>query len=160
MLQNLGLVKQLAKAYRPGAYLVRIESTVELTGVATGDSCRHIFSDSGATLEDYWTVNLDGRIRYSQNPHILRYDTSADIAPSLLVDSPEAISKALVYGFSRCTERFPGERWSLQVTYDAQGGVPMVSMHLQDTRFANFGQVMISPQTGTLLFRDIFEKCG
>lgn len=160
MLQNLGLVSQLARGYRPNSYLVRIESSgVRLTG-RSDDAIRYIFAYPGGRLEDYWAVDPDGRLHYSENPHILRYDTASDLAPALSVDSPAAVAASLSYGFNRCVQLFPNSNWSFQVAYDSQAGTPTIRMRLFGTGSEVFGDVFISPQTGALLFRDVFEKCG
>lgn len=162
MLQNLALVTQLAKAYRPNAYLVRVESgAVGLSGtLSLGAAWKYIFSFPSAQLEDYWTVLTDGRMQYSANPHILPYDTSTDISGRLLTDSPAAVSAALSHGFSRCIERFPSAQWLFQMHYDSEGGIPHVYLRLLGTDFEVFGVVVLSPQTGSLLTKDVYETCG
>jgi hypothetical protein len=160
MLQNLAFVTKLARDYRPTVYLVRVESNVGLSGIVlTGSATNYIFSYQDARLEDVWTVFSDGRTFYSEHPHILRYDTLADLAPSLLVDSPGAITSALSYGLDGCIAKDPVAAWKLQMSYDSQGGVPTVKMQLLGTGSRFFGDVYISSQNGTLLFKDIFGDC-
>jgi len=162
MLQNLALVTQLAKAYRPNAYLVRVDSGAVLpTGVlAPGTRWNYIFNYANAPLEDYWALLTDGRMEYSTQPHIFRYDISTDISGRLLVDSPAAVSAALSYGFSRCIERFPLAPWRFQMHYDSEDGTPHAYMRLLGTGSEIFGVVTVSPQTGALLTKDVYETCG
>lgn len=160
-LQNLALATRLARDFRPNAYLVRVEPNVDLTGVVLpGSVNNYIFAYPGGSLEDYWTVRADGAMSYSSQPHILRYDTDSDLAPSLMIDSPAAVTLALDYGLRRCVDRFSGGDWRLYLRYDSQRGVPTAAMRLLDSGSEVFGDVSISPKTGGLLFRDVFEKCG
>lgn len=160
-LQNLALATRLAREFRPNAYLVRVEPDVGLTGIVLpGSANNYIFAYPGGLLEDYWTVRADGGMRYSAQPHILRYDTNTDLAPSLLIDSPAAVAMALGYGFNRCIDRFPDGDWGFFLRYDSQNGVPMARLRLLGTGSEVFGDVHISPQTGALLFKDVFETCG
>jgi hypothetical protein len=160
MFQNLQFVTKLARDYRPSAYLVRIESDVGLSGIVlSGSSTNYIFSYQNARLEDYWEVFSDGRTQYSEHPHTLRYDTLTDLAPSLLIDSPAAVTAALSSGFDGCIAKGPVGAWRLQMSYDSQAGVPTVKMALLGTGSRFFGEVYISSQNGALLFKDIFGDC-
>ena len=159
MLQNLALVLQLAREYRSASWLIRVESSIGLSGVLSGDSCRYIFTYPGALLEDYWNVNPEGQIRFTQNPHILRYDTGVNIAPALVLDSPAVIAASLSFGFDRCIRLSPGAEWRFLASYNSQAGTPTAQMRLLGDGSEVFGEVWVSPQTGALLLDDVLPKC-
>ena len=163
MLQNLALVTSLAQRFRPGAFLSR-QSTggASLTGhLLQGLNAWEFFFTfprGSQTGVDVWDVYYDGHLEYSPDVAAPRRWASVDIAPQILLDSPQALIRAMGYGLAECVAARPQEILSVGYTVEQRIGatVPIISIVPLGAGSQSLGECVISPGTGELYSEKFF----
>lgn len=158
MLQNLGLVTALAQQYRPGSFWVRAVGDPTLSGTPRfGQAWNYAFfsrTPSRSTL-DIWEVFSDGETRVLWDVNQPTPYDLADIRSIAWLDSPQAMSAALVRGLDRCTASRPNEEWRITASYEQRSGFPGISIQLNDSVNSFQGRVLLSPTDGQLISQEI-----